>query len=91
MKTDHLWEPSLRRLPHLRHTNDCRVAVRVRGDPRKRMLLTADRQTRVSEATRGEPIDDTLLDALELDLSGPRRTGSDVPEGQVGINATPFD
>ena len=31
------------------------------------------------------------LDALELDLSGPRRTGSDDPEGQVGINATPVD
>ena len=51
--------------------------------------MTADRQTRLSEATTGEPIDDTLLDTLELDLSGPRRTGSDIAEGQVGINATP--
>ena len=53
------------------------------------MRLTADRQTRA--ATTSEPIDDTLLDALELDLSGPGRTGSDVPEGQVGINATAVD
>ena len=71
--------------------HDFRVAFRVWVDPRKRMRLTADRQTRVSEATTGEPINDTLLDALEMDLSGPRRTGCDVPEGQVGINATPVD
>ena len=71
--------------------HDFRVAFRVRDDPRKRMRLTADRQARVSEATTGEPINDTLLDALELDLSGPRRTGSDAPDGQVGINATPVD
>ena len=62
-----------------------------RDDPRKRMRLTADWQTRVSEATTGESIDDTLLHALELDLSCPRRTGSYIPEGHVGINATPVD
>ena len=71
--------------------HDFRVAFRVEDDPRKRLRLMADRQTRVSEATTGEPINDTLLDALELDLSGPRRTGSDDPEGQVGINVTPVD
>ena len=71
--------------------HDFRVAFRVADDPRKRMRLMADRQTDVSEETTGEPTNDTLLDALELDLSGPRRTGSNDPEGQVGINATPVD
>ena len=63
--------------------HDCRVGFKVRDDIRKRMRLTSDRQTRVSEATAGESIDDTLLDALEVDLSGPG-TGSDVPRGPGG-------
>ena len=70
--------------------HECRVGFKVRDDIRKRMWLTSDRQTRVSEATAGESIDDTLLDALELDLSGPG-TGSDVPQGPVRINATQVD
>ena len=90
VKTDLLWEPSLR-LPHSGYTTISGSLSECGDDPRKRMRLTADRQTRVSEATTGEPINDTLLDALELDLSGPRRTGSDDPEGKVGINATPVD
>ena len=42
--------------------HDCRVGFKVRDDIRKRMRLTSDWQTRVSEATTGESIDDTLLD-----------------------------
>ena len=70
--------------------HDCRVGFKVRDDIRKRMRLTSDRQTSVSEVTTGESIDNTLLDALELDLSG-LGTGSDVPQGQVRINATQVD
>ena len=65
--------------------HDCRVGFKVR-----RMRLTSDRKTHISEATAGESIDDTLLDALELDLSGPG-TGSDVPQGAVRINSTQVD
>ena len=76
--------------PSTSRAHHCRVGIKVRDDIRKRMRLTSDRQTRVSEATPGESIDDTLLDALELDLSGPG-TGSDVPQGPVRINATQVD
>ena len=79
----HLWGPSFQR-------HDCREGFKVRDDIRKRMRLTSDWQTRVSEATAGESIDDTLLDALELDLSG-AGTGSDVPQGPVRTNATQVD
>ena len=59
--------------------------IQVRDDIRKRMWLTSDQQTRISEVTG----DDTLLDIWELDL-GPG-TGSDVPQGQVRMNATQVD
>ena len=60
------------------------------GCIRKRMWFTSDRQTSVSEVTAGESIDDTLLKVLELDLNGPG-TDSDVPQGQLSINATQVD
>ena len=48
--------------------HDCRVGFKVRDDIRKRIRLTSARETHISEATPGEPIDDTNV--LVLDLSG---------------------